>query len=150
VGVVDEAFASYRLDSIAWDDVNGHDHDDHEHDDGSDGDGGGGGPIALSAGWQSDMSLYDTIDDAFPSGYDWSMMEEDVDDVDDYVRVMERTCADATMLRPCRDALNALHRIAGGKPSIVDDSDCDSDERRQSSSSSSSSSESSTFSTLRR
>jgi hypothetical protein len=123
VGVIDEAFASHRLDSIAWDDVDGEEED--------------GGRVVLSAGWQSDMSLYDEIDDCFPSGYDWSMMEEDMD-VDAYVREMEMACADANRLRPCRDALDALYRIADGTTTIDDYSDRDS---------SSSSSQSSPFMT---
>jgi len=107
VSVVDEAFRSYRLDSIAWGNDDWEQHDDQRRrrrrrrrDE----------PVVWSAGWQSDMSLYDTINEDFPSGFEWSTKEED--DEDGYTRDMELVGMDAARLRPCNNAKDALDRIA--------------------------------------
>ncbi len=59
VSIVDGALSSYRLDSIAWEQDGGNEERE---------------PVAWSAGWQSDMSLFDfdSVDKNFPSGYKWS------------------------------------------------------------------------------
>jgi len=101
VAVVDEALASYRLDSIAWEEEEGGD-DSKES-------------VVLSAGWQSDMTLYDVIDESFPSAFDWVTMEED--DVDNFEREMERVGMDISCIRPSTDALDALNQIGNAKDS---------------------------------
>ena len=93
VAVVDAAFRSYRLDSVAWEE---------------DGDG-GRDRLVLSAGWQSDMSLFDAVDVDFPSGFDWATREEE--DGDGCLREMEGAATDAARLRPCAGALDALDRV---------------------------------------
>ena len=94
VAVVDEAFQSYRLDSIAWEE------DDHDN---------SNEQIVLSAGWQSDMTLYETIDDSFPSGFEWATLEEDDDD--EYQRQME-DMSSISCIQPNADAMIALDQIA--------------------------------------
>lgn len=96
VSIVDGAFSSYRLDSIAWKQ-----------------DGGGIDelePVAWSAGWQSDMSLFDTVDENFPSGYEWSTKHEN--DEEGCIREMELAGMDVNCLRPCNGALNAFEHLA--------------------------------------
>ena len=126
--VVDGALASYRLDSIAWEEeeeekevVEEEEEDDDDDGDDDDGDDNreddrsrrrrpGVGPVVVSAGWQSDYTLYDTIDDDFPSGYDWSIMEEE-EGADARAREMEHAGSDASRMRPCPGALGALDRV---------------------------------------
>lgn len=89
VALVDELLQSYRLNSIAWEE---------EHDDEL---------VVLSAGWQSDMSLYDTVDDNFPSAFEWVTIEEE--DNDNFIREMEYA---GSTLQPSTAALDALDRIS--------------------------------------
>ena len=96
VSIVDGAFSSYRLDSIAWEQEDGG-IEERE-------------PLAWSAGWQSDMSLFDAADDNFPSGYEWSTKHEN--DEEGCIRELELAGMDVATLRPCNGALNAFNRIA--------------------------------------
>lgn len=59
VEAVDDLMQSYRLPSTAWGDNAGDNDDDS-------------GMTVLSAGWQSDYSLYKTRKDGIPSARDWS------------------------------------------------------------------------------
>lgn len=93
VAVVDEALESYRLDSIAWE--GGERNNDEQ--------------IVLSAGWQSDMTLYDAIGDGFPSARDWMQMEEE--DTHGFQRRMQEAGTDTHRLHPCEKAMNALYGI---------------------------------------
>jgi hypothetical protein len=85
--VVDEAFDSYRLDSVAW-----------EEDDGDD--------VVLSAGWQSDLNLFGTVDDGFPAAWTWMEMEEQ-----DASLFREELETMSSKLLPDRKARKALERI---------------------------------------
>lgn len=87
VGVIDHALKSYRLDSVAWE---------------QDGD----ATAVLSAGWQSDMSLYATIDEQFPSAFEWMKREEE--NASSFRNEIE---SKASMLYPDSDASQALERI---------------------------------------
>jgi len=87
VEVVDTALKSYRLDSIAWEEG-----------------------VQLSAGWQSDMSLYDTIDDTFPSAFDLMVMEED--DNEQYQSIIQDAGTSISTLQPSADASDALHELS--------------------------------------
>ena len=129
VSVVDGALASYRLDSIAWEEE---EEEEEEEDDGDDDDDDnrdddrsrrrpGVGPVVVSAGWQSDMSLYDSIDDDFPSGYDWSIMEEE-EGADACAREMERAGSDTSRMRPCPGTLGALDRMIMANSIVVESS----------------------------
>lgn len=65
---VDKALKSYRLESVAWQSHNNHEEEDHHHE----------GSVALSAGWQSDYSLYRTRDhEKIPSAEILADMEEE-------------------------------------------------------------------------
>ena len=86
VGLVDDALNSYRLDSVAWEE---------------DGD-----ATILSAGWQSDMSLYATIDQQFPNAFEWMKREEE--DANSFRKDIE---SKTSMLSPDRDAARALDKI---------------------------------------
>ena len=86
VKVVDDALDSYRLDSVAW-----------EEDEDS---------TILSAGWQSDMSLYAIVNDKFPDAFSWLQCEED-----DASLFREELEEKTSMLSPGVDALHALERI---------------------------------------
>ncbi|KAL3773351.1 hypothetical protein ACHAWO_011000 [Cyclotella atomus] len=88
VKVVDDALDSYRLDSVAW-----------EEDEDS---------TILSAGWQSDMSLYAIVDDKFPDAFSWMQCEEE-----DASLFREKLEEKTSMLSPGVDALHALERIHG-------------------------------------
>ncbi|KAL9188245.1 hypothetical protein ACHAXT_006623 [Thalassiosira profunda] len=96
VSIVDEALDSYRLDSIAWEDENEE-------------------QVVLSAGWQSDMTLYDSIDDNFPSAFEWVTLEEENNDR--FQREMAELGVDAAMLRPNAAAIDALGKIRNAKGS---------------------------------
>lgn len=98
VAIVDEALKSYRLNSIAWEDD---DEVEHNH---------GDIPVILSAGWQSDMTLYDSIDELFPSGFE--LMELEEEDNEKFERELEATVLNKSRLRPSNDALDALDQIA--------------------------------------
>mmetsp|Transcript_1564 Transcript_1564/g.3347 ORF Transcript_1564/g.3347 Transcript_1564/m.3347 type:complete len:411 (-) Transcript_1564:54-1286(-) len=95
ISVVDEALRSYRLDSIAWEDEEENSSDE---------------PLILSAGWQSDMTLYDDINGHFPSAFEWMTKEEE--DKDKFQREIEDVGMDVSRLRPSTDALDALDQIA--------------------------------------
>ena len=82
VSIVDGAFSSYRLDSIAWEQEDGG-IDERE-------------PVAWSAGWQSDMSLFDAADDNFSSGYEWSTKHEN--DEEGCIRELELAGMDVATL----------------------------------------------------
>ena len=104
VEIVDQNLNSYRLESIAW-----------EGDDSL-------SSTTLSAGWQSDLSLYDLIDDGFPSAFEWFGMEEFDSDV--FEAELERAVVDESNLRPSMatlDALDVIRRTKGGacEPNFV-------------------------------
>lgn len=92
VALVDEVLQSYRLNSIAWEE---------EHDDEL---------VVLSAGWQSDMSLYDIVDNNFPSAFEWATIEEE--DNDNFKREMESAGSNMSGLQPSTAAVDALDRIS--------------------------------------
>jgi len=98
IDVVDEALESYRLDSIAWEE----EETDHS-----------GEPLVLSAGWQSDMTLFDSIDDNFPSAFEWVTMEED--DAEVFQREMEDAGMNPSFLRPSAETLDSLDQIGRAK-----------------------------------
>ncbi|KAL7541214.1 hypothetical protein ACHAXR_010725 [Thalassiosira sp. AJA248-18] len=103
VGIVDEALQSYRLDSIAWEDEEENTSDE---------------PVVLSAGWQSDMTLYDTIDiNNFPSAFEWVTMEED--DREKFQREMENAGMDMSCLCPGKKSFDALDQIMSTSPSVA-------------------------------
>ena len=56
------------------------------------------------------MLLNNTIDEDFPSGFEWSTKEED--DKDKYTRDRELVGMDVARLRPCNNAKDALDGIA--------------------------------------
>ena len=87
VEVVDTALKSYRLDSIAWEEGE-----------------------QLSAGYQSDMTLYDNIDDTFPSAFDLMFMEDE--DNEQYQTIIQDAGTSISTLQPSSDALDALHQIS--------------------------------------
>ena len=97
VAVVDEALKSYRLNSIAWevDECETNQVDE---------------PVILSAGWQSDMTLYDSIDERFPSGFELMKLEEE--DNDTFQKELEDAVMDTSRLRPSDNALSAFDHIA--------------------------------------
>mmetsp|Transcript_6315 Transcript_6315/g.14022 ORF Transcript_6315/g.14022 Transcript_6315/m.14022 type:complete len:702 (-) Transcript_6315:60-2165(-) len=97
VKLVDEALRSYRLDSIAW--------ENQQNDE---------KPIVLSAGWQSDMTLYESISDDFPDAFEWMQLEEE--DSKKFQRENENAGVNATCLRPCA-ALDNIH--GSSKPQFV-------------------------------
>ena len=79
VGTIDEALQSYRLDSTAWGEEEG---------------------VTMSAGWQSDLSLFALRrHDKIPGPRDWSDMEEDAPEKQ---RVMQELVGDLDVLRPDR------------------------------------------------
>lgn len=100
VAIVDDALKSYRLNSIAWE--NEEEVDNLEQILGDD--------VILSAGWQSDMTLFDSIDEHFPSGFDLMKLEEE--DNDAFQRQLEDVMSDMTRLRPSDDAHSAFDQIA--------------------------------------
>lgn len=102
VAVVDDALKSYRLNSIAWENEDEVDNLEQNHGDGDE--------VILSAGWQSDMTLYDSIDEQFPSGLELMKLEEE--DNDEFQRLLEDVMSDMSRLRPSDDARNAFDQIA--------------------------------------
>ena len=97
ISIVDDALESYRLDSIAWDDKEDNNSSDNE-------------PVVLSAGWQSDMTLYDTIDNDFPSAFEWVTMEEE--DSQLFQNEIEDAATDLTCIQPSAAAFDALDGIS--------------------------------------
>eukprot|EP00578_Thalassiosira_sp_NH16_P017596 CAMPEP_0181118752 /NCGR_PEP_ID=MMETSP1071-20121207/23247_1 /TAXON_ID=35127 /ORGANISM="Thalassiosira sp., Strain NH16" /LENGTH=393 /DNA_ID=CAMNT_0023203275 /DNA_START=189 /DNA_END=1369 /DNA_ORIENTATION=- len=95
VTAVDEALQSHRLDSIAW--------EAEEHNNSKE-------QVVLSAGWQSDITLYDSVDENFPSGFEWAMLEEEDEEI--FRRQMEEESLDLSCIQPSSDALDALDQIA--------------------------------------
>jgi hypothetical protein len=83
VNTIDEALNSYRLPSVAWGDVTD-----------------GSKPIQLSAGWQTNLSLFEKRDDdKVPSAYEFAMMEEELS-LDIKLTNMESIAKDLTALTP--------------------------------------------------
>ena len=87
VSVVDDKLNSYRLDSVAW-----------EEDTDS---------TVLSAGWQSDLSLYNSIKGNFPTAFEWMKREEE-----DPTLFREELKEKISMVSPSPDSLDALDRIS--------------------------------------
>ena len=98
VEIVDGELNSYRLESIAWEGEEGGDPS---------------GSITLSAGWQSDLDLYDFVDEDFPTAFEWSEMEEFDSDV--FEVELERAAVDDSSLGPSMETLDALNAIRGTK-----------------------------------
>ncbi len=96
----DKALESYRLNSIAWEGKEEEEGDDDTREQSHD-----STTLILSAGWQSDMTLYDSIDE-FPSGIELMKLEEE--DIDTFQRELEDAVIDMSRLRPSDDALKAL------------------------------------------
>jgi len=90
---VDKELQSYRLDSIAWE---------QEENQQSN-------PLVLSAGWQSDMTLYDSIDEDFPTAFEWATMEEENNDL--FRNEIISQGSDSSRIRPSSEASNALKNI---------------------------------------
>ena len=98
VSVVDEALRSYRLDSVAWDSSA----EDSEKDDGD--------SLVLSAGWQSDLSLYESSrSEDVPSAMELLEMEEDNEDA--YIVAIETMGCDPSCLGPDAKAQSALQTL---------------------------------------
>ena len=94
VAKVDTELRSYRLDSIAWE---------QEEDQQTT------NPVVLSAGWQSDMTLYDSIDDDFPTAFEWATMEEENNDL--FRNEIIAQGSDSSRLQPSSEASEALRNI---------------------------------------
>jgi len=90
---VDKELQSYRLDSIAWE---------GEEDQQTD-------PLVLSAGWQSEMTLYDSIDEDFRNAFEWVTLEEENKDL--FQNEIIAQGSDSSLLRPSREAVDALNSI---------------------------------------
>mmetsp|Transcript_15492 Transcript_15492/g.34796 ORF Transcript_15492/g.34796 Transcript_15492/m.34796 type:complete len:396 (-) Transcript_15492:37-1224(-) len=99
VEIVDRFLSSYRLESIAW--------EDEERGDPSD------STTIISAGWQSDLSLYDFVDEDFRTAFEWFEMEELDSDV--FEVNLERAAVDGSSLKPSMETLDALNGIRGTK-----------------------------------
>lgn len=93
VANVDKELHSYRLDSIAWEG------EDNQQTD----------PLVLSAGWQSDMTLYDSIYEDFPDAFEWATMEE-VNNVLFQNEIISQS-SDSSRLRLSSEAADALKNI---------------------------------------
>jgi len=87
VGKIDDLLHAYRLPSVAWDD-----------DDGNDGAG-----ITLSAGWQSDFSLFSNRCGSVPSAR--SLSEDEEERLDK----LHSISMDRRLLRPSDEKLDRLH-----------------------------------------
>ena len=103
---VDEALKSYRLDSIAWEDDDGAAAEENQQD-----------PLILSAGWQSNMNLYDSIVEEFPTAIDWSILEEENYKL--FQKEIISHGSDASLLRPSSEASDALKSISGNNIPFV-------------------------------
>lgn len=101
VAEVDKELQSYRLDSIAW-----------EQEDSQK-----SNPLVLSAGWQSDMTLYDSIDVDFPTAFEWATMEEGNNDL--FRSEIISQGSDSSRLRPSSEASNALQNIDETTPFVT-------------------------------
>ncbi|KAL7446588.1 hypothetical protein ACHAXM_010270 [Skeletonema potamos] len=93
VAKVDKELQSYRLNSIAWEEE-----DDQQT-----------SPLVLSAGWQSEMTLYGSIDEDFPTAFEWAVLEEENKDL--FRNEIISQGSDSSRLRPSREAVDALNRI---------------------------------------
>ena len=102
---VDEALKSYRLDSIAWEDDEAVAEENQQD------------PLILSAGWQSNMNLYDSVDKEFPTAIDWAILEEE--NYKMFRKDIISLGSDASLLRPSSEASDALKSISGNKIPFV-------------------------------
>ena len=102
---VDEALKSYRLDSIAWEDDEAAPEENQQD------------RLILSAGWQSNMNLYDSVDEEFPTAIDWSTLEEENYKL--FQKEIISMGSDAVLLRPSSEATNALKSISGNNIPFV-------------------------------
>lgn len=80
---IDEALGSYRLPSVAWDD-----------------------DLYLSAGWQSDLSLYVSRSDDIPSAEEFASLEEH--NSEKVMELMDKIALDVDRLVPSADILHWL------------------------------------------
>ncbi|KAL7447832.1 hypothetical protein ACHAWC_000139, partial [Mediolabrus comicus] len=102
---VDEALKSYRLDSIAWEDDEAATEENQQD------------PLILSAGWQSNMNLYNSVDEEFPTAIDWATLEEENYKL--FRKEIISLGSDASLLRPSSEATNALKSISGNNSPFV-------------------------------
>jgi len=102
---VDEALKSYRLDSIAWEDDEAATEENQQD------------PLILSAGWQSNMNLYNSVDEEFPTAIDWATLEEENYKL--FRKEIISLGSDASLLRPSSEATNALKSISGNNIPFV-------------------------------
>lgn len=103
---VDEALKSYRLDSIAWEDNEAAAAEENQQD-----------PFILSAGWQSNMNLYDSVDEEFPTAIDWATLEEENYKL--FRKEIISLGSDPFLLRPSSEASDALKSISGNNIPFV-------------------------------
>mmetsp|Transcript_9011 Transcript_9011/g.13922 ORF Transcript_9011/g.13922 Transcript_9011/m.13922 type:complete len:397 (-) Transcript_9011:36-1226(-) len=101
VAKVDKELQSYRLDSIAWEQEENQQAD----------------PLVLSAGWQSDMTLYETIEEDFPTAFEWATMEEENNDL--FRNEIRAQGSDSSRLRPSSEASDALQNIDETTPFVT-------------------------------
>mmetsp|Transcript_15621 Transcript_15621/g.25672 ORF Transcript_15621/g.25672 Transcript_15621/m.25672 type:complete len:396 (+) Transcript_15621:107-1294(+) len=101
VAKVDTELQSYRLDSIAWE---------QEENQQSE-------PLVLSAGWQSDMTLYETIDEDFPTAIEWATMEQENNDL--FRNEIIAQGSDSSRLQPISEASDALKNIDETTPFVT-------------------------------
>jgi Cupin-like domain len=93
VSSVDEQLNSYRLQSITW-------HDDDNDDNDTNVDGGEGTSMSLSAGWQSDYSLYHSRrHESIPCARELAELAET--DPMRYEKLLNTLATDLNILRPC-------------------------------------------------
>jgi Cupin-like domain len=89
---IDQQLDSYRLESIAWRRDN--DDDDNDHNTGT---------MSLSAGWQSDYSLYHSRrHESIPSARELAELAET--DPSQYETLLQEVATNMDILRPCDDA----------------------------------------------
>jgi hypothetical protein len=95
VGAVDEALNAYRLNSVAWDK-------------GDDTGSGSNTGVSISAGWQSDLSLYAERDESVPTARELSELEEEEEEESPHggggqekkLNLIQSIAADSTKLLP--------------------------------------------------
>lgn len=102
VAKVDMELQSYRLDSIAWEPEENLQTTN---------------PVVLSAGWQSDMTLYNSIDEDFPTAFEWATMEEENNDL--FRNEIAAQGNDSSRLQPSSEASEALRNIDETTPFVT-------------------------------
>mmetsp|Transcript_2154 Transcript_2154/g.3099 ORF Transcript_2154/g.3099 Transcript_2154/m.3099 type:complete len:453 (+) Transcript_2154:74-1432(+) len=95
VARVDELLGAYRLDSIAWSDDKETEKDANS--------------LVVSAGWQSDLCLFESISEDAPSTKELLKLEEC--NIDKYISMIETLGRDPSRLSPDEMALSALQTL---------------------------------------